>query len=390
MISLITQYFNLNKILLQAIGLWPFQQTILVQLQFTLLSGILTAAIISQLTTFITSKCTPQCIIKHLSIALALIVALTKYVSFYVHIKPMKELLIQLQYISNELKEKKEIAIMEKYGSNARCYTVILTSFGVLSLSALLLKQCWSSILDNIVYNNISRPYHLQIKMEYFVNQKKYFYFILFHLNIAICIGIIITAATGTMFIAYFQYTCGMFMIASFRIERAMENNKLQDINNKHFILIGLSRAIEMHRQAMKLCDLLICRFDTMYFCLIVFGVTCLSLNLLQIFQTIASGDIQEFVLSIILVVICTLYMFVANLVGQEIIDQNNEVYVTVYNVQWYKAPLHIQKIILFLLQRGVKSFTLTIGGLFDASFECLATLVKASVSYFTVLYSTR
>ncbi|XP_025270299.1 uncharacterized protein LOC109610336 [Camponotus floridanus] len=80
--------------------------------------------------------------------------------------------------------------------------------------------------------------------------------------------------------------------------------------------------------------------------------------------------------------------MFLSNFVGQEIIDHNNDVYAAAYNVCWYTAPLHIQKLILFLLQRGNKAFGLSIGGLFIASLECFATLIKTSVSYFTVMYS--
>ncbi|XP_011696365.1 PREDICTED: uncharacterized protein LOC105455025 [Wasmannia auropunctata] len=82
--------------------------------------------------------------------------------------------------------------------------------------------------------------------------------------------------------------------------------------------------------------------------------------------------------------------MFLANLVGQQIIDHNNHVYVAAYTTQWYATPLSIQKLILFLLQRGNKSFGLRIGGLFIASLECFATLANAAVSYFTVMYSTR
>ncbi|XP_018300360.1 uncharacterized protein [Mycetomoellerius zeteki] len=84
------------------------------------------------------------------------------------------------------------------------------------------------------------------------------------------------------------------------------------------------------------------------------------------------------------------LYMFLSNYIGQNIIDHNNYVFSTMYNVQWYSAPLYIQRMILFLLQREVKDFTLNVGGLFNASMECFATLVKTSVSYFTVIYSTR
>ena len=48
MIRLEIQYFNLNKILLLAIGLWPYQQSILTRFQFVFLSSILTASIIFQ------------------------------------------------------------------------------------------------------------------------------------------------------------------------------------------------------------------------------------------------------------------------------------------------------------------------------------------------------
>ncbi|XP_024882727.1 uncharacterized protein LOC112461641 [Temnothorax curvispinosus] len=60
------------------------------------------------------------------------------------------------------------------------------------------------------------------------------------------------------------------------------------------------------------------------------------------------------------------------------------------YNAQWYAAPLQIQKMILFLLQRGTKAFTMNINGLFVGSLEGAATLLSTAVSYFTVLYSTQ
>jgi hypothetical protein len=43
------------------------------------------------------------------------------------------------------------------------------------------------------------------------------------------------------------------------------------------------------------------------------------------------------------------------------------------YNVEWHIAPLRIQKLILFLLQKGTKSFNIVIGGLFIASLEGFA-----------------
>jgi len=49
---------------------------------------------------------------------------------------------------------------------------------------------------------------------EYFVDQEKYFYLILFHANVAFVIGATTMLATGTMLIVYQQHACGMFQIA--------------------------------------------------------------------------------------------------------------------------------------------------------------------------------
>jgi len=48
MICLETEYFILSKILLHAVGLWPYQQSILTRLQFIFFLGISMATIILQ------------------------------------------------------------------------------------------------------------------------------------------------------------------------------------------------------------------------------------------------------------------------------------------------------------------------------------------------------
>jgi hypothetical protein len=47
--------------------------------------------------------------------------------------------------------------------------------------------------------------------------------------------------------------------------------------------------------------------------------------------------------------------------------------------MQWYETPLVVQKIILFLLQRGIKNFRIVFGGMFVASMES-AAMVKSKL----------
>ncbi|XP_018342448.1 PREDICTED: uncharacterized protein LOC108748677 [Trachymyrmex septentrionalis] len=193
------------------------------------------------------------------------------------------------------------------------------------------------------------------------------------------------------MLIGYLKYICGMFKIASYRIEQAMTINNLQKKEKEIMIYKQIIYAVNVHRKAMELCKSLISCFEGLFFSLIAVGVFNLSLNLYRIFQTISViSDKEEITLHFIIVIVTLLYMFLANYAGQEITDHNDYIFFIAYNVRWYIAPLHIQKMILFLLQIGNKAFGLHIGGLFVASLNCFASLASASISYFTVLYSTQ
>ncbi|XP_077271129.1 uncharacterized protein LOC143902265 [Temnothorax americanus] len=177
----------------------------------------------------------------------------------------------------------------------------------------------------------------------------------------------------------------------SYRVKQAITIEILEknSLKNKNLIYKGLIYAVDMHRKAMKFSESTISRFKVMFSLLIIVGVICASLNFFRIFQMVSlSCDVKELLLRLIFFIIHFCYMFAANFLAQEITNHNNEVFTTVYNVQWYVTPLQIQKMILFLLQKGTKAFTMNIAGLFVGSLEGAATLLSTAVSYFTVLHS--
>ncbi|XP_012056632.1 PREDICTED: odorant receptor 49b-like [Atta cephalotes] len=126
-----------------------------------------------------------------------------------------------------------------------------------------------------------------------------------------------------------------------------------------------------------------------MFFSLTGVFIISLCFNFLRIFQIASSGEaVKEAFLPVTFIFVNIMYLFIYNFFGQNIIDHNSQVFITAYSVQWYVAPLHIQRMILFLLLKGAKDFTIIIGKIFISSIECFATLIKASISYFTVVLS--
>ncbi|XP_039311538.1 uncharacterized protein LOC113004047 [Solenopsis invicta] len=390
MVRLEIERFRLNRLLLLAIGLWPFQKSKFAQVQFPVFLIILITFIVFQFTTFVTSDCTTDFIIKIISFTTFFIFLTVKYNSFWINADTVKLSLEQILYTYNELKNKNEIDILENYGKVAQLYTAILTIISLCLISVSFILQMWPLIIGVILSMNNSRLHPRNyITTEYFVNQEDYHFLIFLHLNAAICIGITAILAVGTMFLTYFWYICGMFNIASLRIEKAMMTSILQNITQENEILIykGIIYAIDIHRKATEFSQFFIKSFEGSFFFLIAFGIVSLSSSFVEIASV---NNVEEFLQFSIIIVTVYVYLVLANYTAQEIIDHNERVFATVYNVQWYTAPLHIQKILIFLLLRGNKAFNLNLGGLFVGSLESAAMLSSASVTYFTVLYSIR
>ncbi|KAL6268528.1 hypothetical protein P5V15_001661 [Pogonomyrmex californicus] len=393
MINVVDRYFSLNRTLLLVVGLWPYQKSKFFQFQLICIFSILITNIIFQLTTIMASKCNANFVIKVLSNVFAFSTFVVKYISFNVNRNTIRYLMEQIEHIYKNLRDTNEVAIIEKYANNAKhhinCLTIIIISSAFIFMSALL----WPIFCDMILSANESRSHHLLISTEYFIDQERYFYLFLLHLNATLSIGLIVLLATGSMLIVYFEHACGIFKIASYRIDRAIQIYISKDISLYKEILVykGIIHAVDIHRKAMRFSTYLISRFEISFMFLIMFGVSSLSLNIFRIFQIVLFGyNTGEFLICLVIIFICIFYMFIANLIGQQIIDHNNHVFVTAYNIQWYLAPLNIQKLILILIQRGNKNFGLNVGGLFLASLECFATLANSSISYFVVMYSTR
>lgn len=78
-----------------------------------------------------------------------------------------------------------------------------------------ILLPIWPQVLGNDLHINESQPRQtVQIVTEYFVDREKYFYLILLHKNIVICIGATTLTGTGTILVGYVICACGMFRMA--------------------------------------------------------------------------------------------------------------------------------------------------------------------------------
>ncbi|XP_026831293.1 uncharacterized protein LOC105281806 isoform X2 [Ooceraea biroi] len=405
----IVEHFRIQRILLLTIGIWPYNQSKFVRFQFSLLSVVTNSYIIFQLTQFITSELTVERIIKILSTIFFSFLCLIHQVSYWINANVVKCFLERLQHVCNDLKDENEIAIIKKYATSAEYISILVLLTGLFSLDYFLFfKQtfnfglfaaCWAFIVilmprifSTFLLVNISRPfYNFQFITEYFIDKEKNFYLILLHAYASAYISLTALIGGGLIGCAYLKHICGLFSIASYRIGQSMIVNIHEKTNQWNKMEKKIRLAVDAHRTAIELSEFFMSSFNGTYFCLTVLSILIVCLNLCEVFQTALLRDkVEEFLVHLIFATAVLLYWFLANFSGEEIMEHYNYMFSTAYNVQWYTAPIRVQKLILFLLQRSCKMYGLKTGGLFIASLEGFASLSTASISYFTVIYSVQ
>ncbi|XP_026825166.1 uncharacterized protein LOC105280873 isoform X4 [Ooceraea biroi] len=378
-ISVQERYFSFNRITLLIVGLWPYQQLALARFLTTLCLSILISFVGLIFSRLYFVDYSFDFTINLLCVATFYTFFVIKYISFWINRKAIRYLLEQFQYTYNGLKDENEIAIYDKYGNFGKRITVGFI-IAVCNQSVIIAMQCWPYIFDVIMPKNGTYVGRLvAVVSKYFAVQEKYSYLLLLHVNITSTVGSFVLLAIGTMILSYVKHICGMFRIASYRFEQAITTTTLQSITlkNKTMIYKELICAVDIHRKATEFAKFLISSMNRSLFFVIMIYVLCVSFNLYGIFHNEpAVQEIEQTLVHLIIIGFVFAYMFIANYVGQEIMDYNNHVFLTVYNAPWYLAPLQIQKLILILLQRSNKAFTLSIVGLFTISLECFASQV--------------
>ncbi|XP_026823631.1 uncharacterized protein LOC105280162 isoform X2 [Ooceraea biroi] len=374
-----TEFLYIHQISLVAIGLWPYHRTILVQLQSSVFSLTMISSIIFQLTTFLTTEWTIDFIVEILSISLFLLLCVILYTSFWINMHVVKRLLKTLQHICSDLKDETEIAILKRYEHIAKCVAIGFTLLTICGLFILTLLPLLPRIFDIFFFVNESEPYrNIYIRTEYFVDEEKYFYFILLHLYAAQYIAGATLLGRAIVITGYGIYSCGLFNIASYRIEQAMRinNDKLTNRKNKRKIDKKISHAVNIHRTALEFIEFYLYNFEGAYFLIILIIVICLSLHLFGIFHAISFiFRMETFLLHCGFTVVILTSSLGVNCIGQAIINHYNYMFSSAYNVRWYVAPIHVQRLILFLLQAGTKPYSVKFGGLYTISLESFASV---------------
>ena len=80
-------------------------------------------------------------------------------------------------------------------------------------MSLFILSTYVPKVLDFIKPLNESRPIKRVYRSNYFMDEEKYFYFLLFHEQIAVICNMTTVICLDTMYVKYVEQVCGIFSV---------------------------------------------------------------------------------------------------------------------------------------------------------------------------------
>ncbi|EZA62367.1 hypothetical protein DMN91_011198 [Ooceraea biroi] len=385
-----SHYYDITFKLSSLTGMWPYLKPRTKLFRITLLTIIVLSVLIPQIAQQYICKTDLQCTSENLSSSIIPITCLVMLYTFLSNNRTFKVLTHHLFVDWKELRNPEEFEIMKLYAENSRRFALLYSVYCTLSLFLFLSLSLIPFALDIILPLNESRPIVSPYPANYFVDVREHFFKIYWHSILAWEIIIIGIITYMCMYVTYIEHVCSIFATIGFRIEYLFygDNDKGESLNFTQYDTFRerIALMVNTHQKAIELAQLLEDAFNIPYgiYTLIVTGG--MSVTLLQI--TKQNSTTLETTKYVLYVISQLFTLLIPNFEGQKLIDHSLQTHDKIYNSYWYRESTKSQKLIMLMMMKSLQPCCLSVGKIYILSMQSFSTILKASVSYFTMLAS--
>ncbi|XP_076221739.1 uncharacterized protein LOC143174333 [Nomia melanderi] len=382
------QYFNLCRILLTVTGQWPYQDKVVAIPLRSVVCSMLIIIINAQMCKIFKSGINRKTFIDTIPYLICFILTAMRYVNSLMNIKRMRNLFKRIKYDWECAVLNNEDHIFESYAKGAwklfMVYITILNSMMVLYV----IVEIVLLVMKEFSSWKFTRHVHQPIQVEFFIDEDKYFYYILVFTNLTMFVTFVAVLAIELELNIMINHACTMFAIVGRRLENAFRVNS-EEHKRRVQVHEMLIRTIKYHRDALQFVDCISSYCSGFYISFFYILMVTFSVLLVHVWTVIREFEgLDTFVFpamsfsgGCIVVVYITVLM-------QWIIDASSAVFHQAYCGEWYTAPISQQKTLLLIMQKCMKPATISFANIFSISVEVAAMGAETMFSYFMVFYS--
>ncbi|XP_039308419.1 odorant receptor 49a-like [Solenopsis invicta] len=381
-------HYKFNETLLRSLGLWPIGRTKCESFRAICFYMLLISRVIAEFAQFIIADISINIAIGILLDSLSAFLYLVIFNMFFFNPKELKQMLEEIVNNRQKLTDSREIKILEYYSHQGEKFIVAILWLQMFILFTFIIMGLLPDIFDFLRPLNESRTHSLFFMKEYRINVGIQYYFFLSYSVISIAIGTSAVIFIISTLLSICLHCCAMFKICCYRIKQFADNKIIACSNKRNEIIERIIRTVELHRKAKQLSKLILTSFTISCLSTVLIGTCGFAMSLCRLLNALSMRDSVELGTSISYIIGYEFCLSSTSFVGQLMINHADELFNTLYMSLWYKAPITIQKSLLFIMQISAKNLALKVGGIFVITMETFNSITSTSMSFMAVIYS--
>ncbi|XP_034938375.1 uncharacterized protein [Chelonus insularis] len=391
--------YRVNIILLRVLGQWPFQPKIERFLVTLLWSTIISSLLVPQIHRCVIEP-TEEILMSNIPPLITVSLSMAKMINSIFNGNKIRQLLMLMNDEWAKMKPGPSFDIMQKYANDGYKYTVFYCFLMYNSMVVFLLLPMRPKLMVWLGLSDVEAEFLLPFPTDYWINDDKYFIFIVMHVYFGTTFVITAIAGPDVLYMVFVQHVCGMFAEVSYRLEN-VPTKPLSDVDlyvdkrdDEAFLIISdcirqHNRAIDPYLNYLSFISFSV-RLEKTYSWLFLY-VVCVN-TLVLTFSGVQMmthlDDVDELFRYIPFAGSQLMHIFVESIVAQQLMEHSSHVDYAITMMRWYAISLRSQKLLNLMTIRSRVLNKITAGKIFVLSLEFFGTVVKTSMTYFTLLRS--
>ncbi|XP_051153988.1 odorant receptor 22c-like [Leptopilina boulardi] len=263
-------------------------------------------------------------------------------------------------------------------------------------------------ILNIILPLNQTRTKQSLYFTDYYLNEEKYYYWTLIHGCISSSIVIVVLVSIETMFSAVIIHACRIFSILGIKLKNIVNDDSNDGVIDKKRLPQKIDEDIKIFvKKHMEILEFVYTEknllLNQQHFCfvddicdffstplLVVLACNTILISVTGVQTVIKLHKFNEALRFGSFTISQIFNLLYLNIPCQQLIDHSIDISNSIYNGYWYQLSSESQKMLLMIMRRSSRPSEFTAGKLYTYSISNFASILRMSMSYFTMLSSVR
>ncbi|XP_011691635.1 PREDICTED: odorant receptor 63a-like [Wasmannia auropunctata] len=382
------RYYHLNKVTQRIIGQWPFQSRLEGNVMFSIMVLSVSILIALQFWGLVAGIKDLNIIMENIPPLLINNFVIIKLTNSWCNKYKMKDLLRRIEKTWKIMHLGPENKILRFYAEESRNFTVRY----MICLYSIWLICCVMPIVVNRIHlilpSNKTYSARFLYRVEHILDMDKYYNLLILNGFISIFCVVSVVIAVDCLFVLCTLHVCALFKCIKYNVER---------IQGSDFVILNPNIAddeayrdvincVKLYKHALKFSDLLSSAYATCF--LFTLGNVVVNLSFEAAKLIIMESHLDEMIRVLAVNLGQLLHIYNLSMTSQRLIDHSSELQEVIYSCDWYRISLRSRHLLKFTLLRTTKPCQIEAGKMFIMSMENLSSILKVSVSYFTMITS--